>query len=89
MNKTDLIETLVPIVGTKKAASDFIDSLLNNITTALKKGEDVRLSNFGTFKISKRKARTGVNPKTGEKIKIPARSVPAFSPAKGLKEAVN
>ena len=89
MNKTDLIEEIEPIVGSKKAAADFIDILIKNITTALQNGEDVRLSNFGIFKVTQRKARTGVNPRTGEKIKIPAKKVPAFSPSKGLKEAVN
>ncbi|MFH2067043.1 MAG: HU family DNA-binding protein [Pseudomonadota bacterium] len=89
MNKTDLIEEVESVVGSKKAASDCIDSLIKNITTALQNGEEVRLSNFGIFKVSKRKARTGVNPRTGEKINIPAKKVPVFSPSKGLKEAVN
>jgi DNA-binding protein HU-beta len=89
MNKTDFIESIEPIVGSKKAASAFMDSLTKNIITALQNGEEVRLSNFGIFKINKRKERTGVNPRTGEKIKIPAKKIPVFSPSKSLKEAVN
>ena len=88
MNRTDLIEEIELVVGSKKAASDIIDSLIKNITLALKKGEDVRLSNFGIFKVTKRKARAGVNPQTGEKIRIPAKRVPVFTPCKGLKDAV-
>jgi len=60
-----------------------------HITTALKNGEEVRLSNFGIFKATQRKARAGVNPGTGEKIKIPAKRVPVFTPSKGLKESIN
>ncbi|MDP8220753.1 MAG: HU family DNA-binding protein, partial [Candidatus Stygibacter frigidus] len=55
---------------------------------ALKKGDKVSLVGFGTFKVAERKARTGVNPSTGKKIKIPARKVPVFKPGKKLKESV-
>ncbi len=55
----------------------------------MKKGEDVRIPDFGTFKVAKRKAREGRNPATGETIQIPASIVPKFTPAKGLKDLLN
>jgi DNA-binding protein HU-beta len=65
-----------------------IDTLLNAITKGLKKDGEVKLVGFGVFKVMKRKARTGRNPKTGEAVKIPARKVVKFAPGKELKEAV-
>jgi nucleoid DNA-binding protein len=62
--------------------------LLAAVTKALKKGDDVTLVGFGTFKVAKRKARTGRNPQTGAEIKIKATKVPKFVPGKALKEAV-
>jgi DNA-binding protein HU-beta len=65
-----------------------IDTLLDTITKGLKKDGEVKLVGFGVFKVQKRKARTGRNPKTGEAVKIPARKVVKFVPGKELKEAV-
>ena len=88
MNKGDLVEALVKVVGKKKVAEEALKSVLESITGALKKGESVTLVGFGTFKVAKRAARTGRNPQTGEVIKIAARKVPVFKAGKGLKEAV-
>ncbi|MDD4624910.1 MAG: HU family DNA-binding protein [Candidatus Paceibacterota bacterium] len=89
MTKTDLIEALVKKLAIPKTqANESIDIILDQITKALSKGDQVTLTGFGTFKVSKRSARTGRNPKTGETLKIPAMSVPKFKAGKGLKDAV-
>ena len=88
MNKSDLISEGANVVSTKKAAQDAVDCVISSITRALKKGEDVVLTGFGTFKVVKRKARKGRNPNTGEEIKIKASKAPKFTPGKALKEAV-
>jgi DNA-binding protein HU-beta len=72
----------------KKEAAMAVDAVLEGITGALKKGDKVSLVGFGTFVVRKRKARTGINPQTKEAIKIPASKSPAFSPGKGLKDAI-
>jgi len=72
----------------KKDATLAVDSMLEGITGALKKGDKVNLVGFGTFEVRKRKARTGINPQTKEKIKIAASKTCAFKPGKSLKEAV-
>lgn len=90
MNKTDLIENIAEEMNSTKAeASVALESALNSITEALKKGDDVTLVGFGTFKVKHRAARKGRNPKTGEEIDIAAANVPSFKPGKGLKDAVN
>jgi DNA-binding protein HU-beta len=88
MNKGDLINEVAKIVDTKKTAQAAVDSMISSITGALKKGEDVTLTGFGTFKVVKRKARKGRNPYTGEEIKIKATKAPKFTPGKALKDAV-
>ena len=88
MNKSELISEVAKVVSTKKAAQDAVDCVISSITGALKKGEDVTLTGFGTFKVVKRKARNGRNPNTGEPIKIKATKAPKFAPGKALKEAV-
>ena len=89
MNKGDLINEVARVVGTKKDAQAAVDCVFDTITKALKKKGDVALVGFGTFKVAKRKARTGRNPRTGEEIKIKARNVPKFTAGKGLKDAVS
>ena len=74
---------------TKKDAEKILNAILENVKNVLKKGDKVSLSGFGTFEVSKRKARTGINPQTGEKIKIKATKVPKFKPSKNLKDAVD
>jgi DNA-binding protein HU-beta len=88
MNKGELIDEVAKVVSTKKEAQVAVDCLLSSITNALKTGEDVTLTGFGTFKVVKRKARKGRNPSTGEAIKIKATKAPKFTPGKSLKEAV-
>ncbi len=73
---------------TKKQAQTVLNSVLSNITDALVKGEKVSFVGFGSFAVSDRQERQGVNPRTKEKITIPARKVPVFKAGKQLKEAV-
>jgi len=89
MNKGDLINEVAKVVSTKKEAQEAVDCVFSSITKALKKGDAVTLVGFGTFKVTKRNARKGRNPQTGEEIKIKASKAPKFTPGKSLKEAVN
>jgi nucleoid DNA-binding protein len=82
MNKGDLVNEVAKVVGTKKDAQAAVDSVLSSITKALKKGDAVTLVGFGTFKVTKRKARKGRNPQTGEEIKIKASKAPKLPPAR-------
>jgi len=89
MTKDELIEKIASGTGLSKAdAAKVISTTIDSITSALKKGQSVTLMGFGTFKISKRKARKGRNPRTGETITIKAAKVPRFTAGKGLKDAV-
>lgn len=90
MNKNDLIAAVAGSTGLSKAdATKAVDGVLESVTTALKKGGEVRLVGFGTFSVAKRAASTGRNPRTGESIKIPASKQPKFKAGKALKDAVN
>ncbi len=90
MTKGDLINAIAASVGlSKKMAGDALEAMLDAVTKELKKGNSVTITGFGTFRVSKRAARTGVNPRNpSEKIKIPAMKLPAFKAGKGLKDAV-
>lgn len=89
MTKSDLIERLAGKADmTRPRAEELLDFLLNDVTEALKNGEKVNISGFGTFTVSNRKARTGRNPKTGEPIEIPASRSAKFKAGKTLKEAL-
>jgi nucleoid DNA-binding protein len=88
MNKADLVAEVAKVVGSKRKAEGTISCVLDTIAKALKKGQTMTLVGFGTFSVSKRKARVGRNPQTGKEIKIPAKKVPKFSAGKALKNAV-
>lgn len=90
MTKQDLVNSAAMAAGvTKKAASAVLDAVIEAITKSLKKGENVTITGFGTYRVSKRAARTGVNPRNpGQKIKIPAMKLPAFKAGKSLKDAI-
>ena len=89
MNKAEMVAEVAEVLDSKKAAEAAIDSILEGITGALKKGDSISLVGFGTFKVQRQKARTGRNPKTGETLQIKAKNVAKFVPGKSLKEAVN
>ncbi|KQC11442.1 MAG: hypothetical protein APR54_02780 [Candidatus Cloacimonas sp. SDB] len=89
MNRQDLIAKISKDADvTKKAANSALNAVIDGITLALEKGDKVSLVGFGTFKVNHRNSRTGVNPQTKAKIRIPARKVPVFKAGKKLKEAV-
>ena len=88
MKKADLVNELAKFTATKKEAAMTMEIFLNLIKKTLKNKEEVFLSGFGTFSVVKRKVRIGRNPKTGDKIKIAARVLQKFKPAKAFKEAV-
>jgi len=90
MKKAELVDEVQSASGleTKRDAEAAVDAVLDVITKSLSRGEEVALTGFGTFKVSRRSARQGINPRTGEKIQIAAKTVPKFSAGKGLKDAV-
>ncbi|MAF30798.1 MAG: DNA-binding protein HU [Magnetococcales bacterium] len=90
MNKNDLISYVADNAEmTKTDAAKAVDGVFDAITNSLQNGTEVRLTGFGTFSVSQRKATTGRNPRTGETINIPASNQPKFKAGKGLREAVN
>lgn len=90
MNKQELIQAVADKSGlTQKDAKTALDATLAVITSTLAKGDEINLVGFGSFTVKTQKERTARNPKTGEKIQVPAKKVPSFKAGKGLKEAVN
>ena len=90
MNKAELIDAVAEGADISKAdATRAVDTVVEQITKTLKKGDQVTLVGFGTFAVKERAARTGRNPRTGEAINIPAAKVPGFKAGKALKDAVN
>ena len=89
MNKTEFIERVAKEAdGPVSEAQRYFDAVENVVTSALKAGEEVQITGFGKFYVQERKAREGRNPQTGEKMKIAAQKVPAFSAGNALKEAI-
>lgn len=90
MNKAELVDAIAKDTGlTKKDTELVVKSFVENVSKSLEKGEDVQLIGFGTFSVGERAARTGHNPKTGEKITIKASKAPKFKAGKALKDRVN
>ena len=90
MNKQELIGAVSEQTGLARAdAVRAVDAVFDSIASELTNGGDVRLVGFGTFSVSKRKASTGRNPRTGEPMQVPASTQPKFKAGKGLKDAVN
>ncbi len=89
MNKQALVELVHSIIGgTKVQAEEVIESIIANITSTLKKGDEVSIAGLGIFSVKARAARMARNPKTGEQVKVAATRVPKFRAAKALKDAV-
>ena len=90
MSKADLVEKIAKDVDIAKAVAErVLNSILQNITKAVTKGDSVQLIGFGTFASGKRAARVGRNPKTGEAIQIPAAKTVKFTAGKAFKDSVN
>lgn len=89
MNKNDLVTAVANSSGLSKTdAGKAVDAVFDAITTALKGGDEVRLVGFGTFSVAERAASEGRNPRTGDKITIPASKQPKFKAGKGLRDSV-
>ena len=87
MNKNDLVRAIANNAGlTLKDAGNALDGFIAAVTEELQKGEKVQISGFGSFEVKEKAAREGINPKTGEKIKIAASKVPAFKFGKAYKD---
>ncbi len=90
MTKAELVEEVSKAAElTKKDSEVIVDEVFKNIIQALNRGDKIELRGFGSFRVRKRDARRGRNPKTGEPVDIPAKSVPYFKPGKELKELIN
>ncbi len=89
MNKAQLIDRLAGQLGSKKAASDAVESVIDTITRAVTSGERVAITGFGVFEKVARPARTGRNPRTGETVKIKKTTVPKFKPGQAFKDVVS
>jgi DNA-binding protein HU-beta len=89
VNKNELVDAVANSTGLKKQeAEKAVDAVFDSITGELKKGSEVRLVGFGTFAVTNRAASEGRNPRTGEKIQIPASKLPKFRAGKQLKDSV-
>jgi DNA-binding protein HU-beta len=90
MNKVGLVEAVMKAAGLekKKDAQAAVEAVFDTIVKTMTKGEEVAIAGFGTFRVAKRAARMGINPRTGEKIQIAASVKPKFRAGKVLKEAV-
>ena len=90
MNKSDLVQSVAENAGISRADSTkAVDAVFDCITASLKNGDEVRVVGFGTFSVSRREARDGRNPQTGETIQIAASTQPKFKAGKALKDALN
>jgi DNA-binding protein HU-beta len=90
VNKVELVSSIAKSSGLKNAEAELaLEAFIASVSNALKSGDEVRLLGFGTFSATKRPATEGRNPRTGEKIAIPAKVIPKFRPGKQLKDAVS
>ncbi|MBP3718597.1 MAG: HU family DNA-binding protein [Eubacterium sp.] len=90
MNKTELVAAIAEKTDLSKADSErALKAFIETVEKALKKGDKVQLVGFGTFEVKKTAARTGHNPRTGEKLKIKASKTPKFKAGKAFKDALN
>jgi DNA-binding protein HU-beta len=90
MNKTQLLDAVAADSGLSKTdTAKALDSLVGTVTKSLKKGDEVVITGFGKFSVIKRAARQGVNPRTGERVRIKASKAPKFTAGAGLKQAVS
>lgn len=89
MNKQNLVEWVQgKLGGTKVQAEELVDGMFDAMVSTLKKGDEVSIAGFGIFSVKGRAARMARNPKTGEQVKVSAKKVPKFRPAKALKDSV-
>ena len=90
MTKADLVEEVAKVTElTRKDSEVIVDTLFESVIKALKGGDKLKVRGFGSFRVRQRNARVGRNPKTGDKVEVPAKRVPYFKPSKELKDLIN
>jgi integration host factor subunit beta len=90
MTKADLVEEVAKVTElTRKDSEVIVDTLFESVIKALKTGDKLEVRGFGSFRVRQRNARVGRNPKTGDKVEVPAKRVPYFKPSKELKDLIN
>ena len=90
MTKADLIEEVSAVSRLSKKSSELVvNTFFDSIVESLRRSEKIELRGFGSFKLRRRRARVGRNPKTGERVDVPAKVVPYFKPGKDLRDLVN
>ena len=90
MTKADLVEEVARVTElTRKDSEVIVDTLFESVIKALKTGDKLEVRGFGSFRVRQRNARVGRNPKTGDKVEVPAKRVPYFKPSKELKDLIN
>jgi integration host factor subunit beta len=90
LTKADLIEEVLNITELpRKESETIVETIFGSIIGALQKGEKIEIRGFGSFRTRERRGRVGRNPKTGEKVEVPAKKIPFFKPSKELKDFVN
>jgi integration host factor subunit beta len=90
MTKADLVEEVSKVTElTRKDSEVIVDTLFESVIKALRTGDKLEVRGFGSFRVRQRNARVGRNPKTGEKVEVPAKRVPYFKPSKELKDLIN
>lgn len=90
MTKADLIEEVSRVVElTRKDSEVIVETIFESIVGSLKEGEKVEIRGFGSFRTRERKGRVGRNPKSGEKVEVPPKTIPFFKPSKELRDVVN
>jgi len=90
LTKADLIEEVLKVTELpRKESETIVETIFDSIIGAIQKGEKIEIRGFGSFRTRQRKGRVGRNPKTGEKVEVPAKRIPFFKPSKELKDFVN
>ena len=90
LTKADLIEEVLNVTELpRKESETIVETIFDSIIAALQKGEKIEIRGFGSFRTRERRGRVGRNPKTGEKVDVPAKKIPYFKPSKELKDFVN
>jgi integration host factor subunit beta len=90
MTKAELVDEVGQQVSlTRKHSEVIVDAVFSSIVEALQRGDKIELRGFGSFRVRRRRSRTGRNPKTGQGVLVPAKSVPCFKPGKELRELIN
>ena len=90
MTKADLVDEVVRVTGvSKKHAEIIVNTVFSSIIEALRSEDKIELRGFGSFRVRKRRSRQGRNPKTGDRVDVPAKRIPYFKPGKELKDLIN